>query len=244
MPSVAELTSLYTSVLLNPWTGPGVCETCFTFTDGYQRCYVCQHAERTLDVVAPISYSVAGEQLHHALAGYKRLGGNVARRMQVDMAALLWRYLADHERCIAAATGVPAFPIVTTVPSSSRERDERHPLRHIVGELGLPTRDRFARLLTRSDASVDDRTISAEKYLAAHALSGEPVLLVDDTWTTGANAQSAAAALRHAGAGSIALVVIGRHIKRDWEDNAERLRALPRPFDWAECAWHASASLA
>jgi predicted phosphoribosyltransferase len=162
--------------------------------------------------------------------------------MQVDMAALLWRYLADHERCIAAAAGVPSFPIVTAVPSSSRERDERHPLRHIVGELVLPTRDRFARLLTRSDAAVDDRTISAEKYLAARTLPGEPVLLIDDTWTTGANAQSAAAALRHAGAGPIALLVIGRHIKRDWEDNDQRLRALPRPFDWAECAWHPSAS--
>jgi len=109
MPSVAELTSLYTNVLLNPRPGPGVCETCFTFTDGYQRCYVCQHAERTLDVVAPISYSVAGEQLHHTLAGYKRLGGDVARRMQVDIAALLWRYLADHERCLAAAADVPPF---------------------------------------------------------------------------------------------------------------------------------------
>jgi len=102
----------------------------------------------------------------------------------------------------------------------------------------LPTRDRFARLLTRSDAAVDDRTISAEKYRAACTLSGEPVLLVDDTWTTGANAQSAAATLRDAGAGSIALVVIGRHIRRDWEDNDQRLRGLPRPFDWEDCAWH------
>jgi predicted phosphoribosyltransferase len=104
----------------------------------------------------------------------------------------------------------------------------------------LPTRDRFARLLTRSDAAVDDRTISPEKYLAARTLSGEPVLLIDDTWTTGANSQSAAATLRHAGAGPIALVVIGRHIKRDWEDNDQRLRTLPRPFDWADCVWHAS----
>lgn len=238
MPSVAELTGLYANVLLNPGPGPGVCETCFTFTEGYARCYVCQHAERTLDVVAPISYSVAGEQLHHALAGYKRLGGDVARRLQVDIAALLWRYLADHERCVAAATGVRSFPLVTTVPSSSRERDERHPLQAIVGKIVAPTRDRYERLLSRSDMPVDDRTISAEKYLAAHKLSSEPVLLIDDTWTTGANAQSAAAALRHAGAGPIALVVVGRHIKRDWEDNDQRLSELPRPFDWAACAWH------
>jgi predicted amidophosphoribosyltransferase len=102
----------------------------------------------------------------------------------------------------------------------------------------LPTRDRHERLLTRSNAQVEDRTISADKYVVARKLSGEPVLLIDDTWTTGANAQSAAAALRHAGAGPIALVVIGRHIRRDWQDNDKRLRALPRPFDWAECSRH------
>jgi predicted amidophosphoribosyltransferase len=238
MPTVAELTDVYANLLLNPHPGEGVCETCFTFTDGYTRCYACQHAERTLDVVAPISYSIAGDQLHHVLAGYKRLGGDVARRMQIELAAVLWRFLADHERCITAAAGLPSFPIITTVPSSSRERDERHPLRHIVGEIAAPTRDRYERLLTRTVAPVEDRTISAEKYVAARQLSGEPVLLIDDTWTTGANAQSAAAALRDAGAGPIALVVIGRHIKRDWHDNDQRLGQLPRPFHWDECVVH------
>ncbi len=238
MPTVAELTDVYTNLLLNPRPGPGVCETCFTFTDGYTRCYVCQHAERTLDIVAPISYSVADGQLHHVLAGYKRLGGDVARRMQIQLAAVLWRYLADHEPCIAAATGVHSFPIVTTVASSSRERDERHPLRHIVGETAAPTRDRYEHLLTRTAAPVEERTISTDKYVAERQLSDEPVLLIDDTWTTGANAQSAAAALRNAGAGPIALVVIGRHIRRDWHDNDQRLRQLPRPFLWDECSVH------
>jgi hypothetical protein len=236
MPTVAELTDVYANFLLNPQPGEGVCETCFTFTDGYTRCYACQYAERTLDIVAPISYSVASEQLHHTLRNYKRLGGDVARRMQIELAALLWRFLADHEPCIATATRVPSFPIVTTVPSGSSERDERHPLRHIVGEIVMPTRDRYERLLTRSSAAIDDRTISSEKYLTARPLAGEPILLIDDTWTTGANAQSAAATLRHAGAGPIALVAIGRHIRRDWQNNDQRLRELSRPFDWTRCA--------
>jgi hypothetical protein len=34
----------------------------------------------------------------------------------------------------------------------------------------------------------------------------------------------------------VALVVIGRHINRDHGDNADRLDALPRPFDW-ELGW-------
>jgi adenine/guanine phosphoribosyltransferase-like PRPP-binding protein len=38
------------------------------------------------------------------------------------------------------------------------------------------------------------------------------VLLVDDTWVSGGSAQSAAAALKLAGARRVALVVIGRHV--------------------------------
>lgn len=240
MPTVAELTDLYANLLLNPRPGPGVCQVCFTFTEGYERCFACAHAERWLEVVAPISYSVAHEQLHHALAGYKRLGGDVARRFQVELAAVLWRYLADHEQCVARAAGVPTFDVVGTVPSGDRSRDERHPLRQIVGEIVLPARDRFERLLTPSAASVGERAFSTDKYAVARRFAGESVLLIDDTWTTGANAQSAAAGLRQAGPGVVAAVIIGRHVNREWQDNDQRLRALSRPFDWSTCASHQS----
>ena len=38
------------------------------------------------------------------------------------------------------------------------------------------------------------------------------------------------------GAGTIAVVVIGRHIHEGYEDNAERLVALRR-FSWDDCAY-------
>jgi predicted amidophosphoribosyltransferase len=238
MPTVAELTELYGNFMLGPRPGPNVCRTCFTFTEGHEHCYACGHQESSLSAVAPISYSIAGGQLHHDLAGYKRLRGELARRLQVKVAAVLWRFLDDHEACVARGAAASAFDLVTTVPSSSRERDERHPLRRIVGELARPTRDRYERLLTRSSVAVPERTFDVRKFEVARALSGESVLLIDDTWTTGSCAQSAAAALRHAGAGTVAAVVIGRHVKRDWRENERRLSALARPFDWSSCAWH------
>jgi adenine/guanine phosphoribosyltransferase-like PRPP-binding protein len=78
---------------------------------------------------------------------------------------------------------------------------------------------------------------SAERFAATRSLSGEPVLLLDDTWTTGASAQSAAATLKKAGSGPIAAVVIGRHLNRDWGDNDRRLRALGGRFDWSRCPY-------
>src|ERR1700758_965321 len=146
MPSVRELSAPYENVMLGPRRGPDVCATCFNFTAGYARCYACAHGQDVLDAMAPISYSVAREQLHHALASYKRLDGDVARRLAAPVAAILWRFLAEHESCLAHAAGADRFDLITTVPSGDQARDDRHPLRWIVGELVRPTRDRHRRL--------------------------------------------------------------------------------------------------
>jgi predicted amidophosphoribosyltransferase len=236
MPTVRELTALYTNFMLGPRPAPDVCQTCFNFTRGYDQCYACTQNQARLDVVAPISYSIAREQLHHALARYKRLRSEIARRLTVELAAVLWRYLSEHERCLARAAGVDRFELVTTVPSSDRQRDENHPLRDIVGTLVAPTRTRHERLLRRSAAEVPPREFSVQKFDAIRELDGQPVLLIDDTWTTGASAQSAAATLKEAGAGPVATVVIGRHLNREWHENDRRLRGITRPFDWERCA--------
>jgi predicted amidophosphoribosyltransferase len=236
MPSVGELSALYENFMLNPRPGPEVCAACFNFTRGFERCYACAHIEQHLDALVPISYSVAQEQLHRALAGYKRLSGDVARRLTVELAAVLWRFVAEHERCVAQAADTNGFELVTTVPSSDSERDENHPLREIVGELVGPTRDRHQRLLRRSGQPVPERTFDADKYETTRALEGQSILLIDDTWTTGVNAHSAAAALKQAGAGKVAAVVIGRHLNREWHANDRRLRGITRPFDWSRCA--------
>ncbi len=238
MPTVAELTAPYGNFLLAPRCGPGVCETCFDLTDGPPRCHHCARPDHGLDAMVPISYSVAHEQLHHALAGYKRPPAEVAARFQLELAAVLWRFLREHEGCVAAAAGRHAFELVTTVPSSTRERESRHPLPRIVGALTEPTRSRYERLLHRTGANVAARGFSVEKFACRHDLRGCGVLLIDDTWTTGATARSAAAALKHAGAGPVAALVIGRHLRREWGDNDRGLKALPAPFDWGDCALH------
>ncbi len=163
MPTVNELAAPYENFMLSPRQGPGVCVRCFNFTEGYGLCYACSRRPAVLAVVAPISYSVGGEQLHHALASYKRLRGDVARRLTASIAAVLWRYLVLHERCIARAAGVPSFPVVTTVPSSEARRLV-HPMGEIVGHLVAPTRQRYQELLARSDSELAPREFNPDKF--------------------------------------------------------------------------------
>lgn len=233
--------------MLSPRLGSGVCETCLTFTDGYPQCYVCSRSQPWLDAVLPISYSVAHEQLHHALAAYKRLSGEVAQRLRRELAAVLWRFLDRHESCVAARAGVSAFEVVTTVPAGRSGHDAAHPLAEIVGQTCEPTRGRYRRLLDRTEVEAEDHEFHPGRYQplarpgGQPTLDGQSVLLIDDTWTTGSSAQSAAAALKRAGAGAVALVVIGRHLKRDWRSNDTRLQRLTRPFDWTSCVYCAQA---
>ena len=240
MATVAELSSPYANFMLNPLPPgtPDVCSVCLTFTEGHDTCFQCHSGARFADAVLPISYSVHFGQLHTALAQYKRAGGTVGRRFQIELAAVLWRFLREHEGCLARAAGISAFDIVTTVPSSDPRRDVEHPLRRIVGADVGATRDRYAPLLARSGTDVDARTIDPGKYNANRNLDGEAILLIDDTWTSGANAQSAAGALRTAGAGAVGVLVIGRHVQETFRGNAARLKALPRRFDWDVCALH------
>src|SRR5947208_11135870 len=96
-------------LLLSPRAGPGVCTTCFNLIDGYERCYACAHGQNVLDAVVPISYSVAGEPLHHTLFGYKRLPDELARSYREELRTILQRHLERHERCLAKAAGVSSF---------------------------------------------------------------------------------------------------------------------------------------
>jgi hypothetical protein len=242
LPTVGELSDPYANFMRNPLPPDhaDVCSVCLTFTDGFERCVACSRERHFADAVLPISYSVHFGQLHTALGGYKRdIRPDVARRFTLELAAVLWRFLGNHEACLAARVGADAFGLVTAVPSSSAERDESHPLHDILGALVQPTAPRYARALARSDVDVPPRVVDARRFIVTREVQDADVLLVDDTWTTGANVESAAGALKSSGARSVGVVIIGRHLHEEWGQNAERLRALPRGFDWDSCAFEA-----
>jgi hypothetical protein len=236
MASVQELSAPLSNVLLGPRPGPGVCRTCFNLIDGHDRCYACARGGDVLDLAAPISYSVAGEQLHHALASYKRPWLPWSRPLFDQLAAILWRHLEGHEACLARASGLGTarFPLVTTVPSGRADGLDPHPLQTMAGQVVGYTRQRHQPLLVRTDQQLPLHEFSPDRFLATRRLDGEPVLVIDDTWTTGAHAQGAAAALKRAGSG-------GRFLNRDYRDNDRRLDAMPTPFDWSTCPWCAAA---
>jgi predicted amidophosphoribosyltransferase len=223
--------------LITPEPGPGVCPACFNFTlESAGRCRACRASETHLSALVPVSYAQAGGGLHRALADYKRAAEPAVPYLSEEIARLLSRFLARHERCVAMAAGVPGFDCVVVVPSSDRRRDVHHPLRRIVRERVSETLARYCDALGAGPAGCTPHAFDPRRFVARMAMDRQRVLLIDDVWTTGASAQSAAAVLREAGAETVAAVVIGRYVNGFWGAIADRLAEMEHRFEPDACA--------
>jgi predicted amidophosphoribosyltransferase len=244
--TVAEAAATYERAMRNVLpAGDGICSRCHTFIDpAYDRCYKCDRQPDVLDAVVPITYSEHLGQMHSVLRSYKEGPEQVQHYAMPRLASILWLFLEQHERCIAAAAGARGerFDVVVTVPSSTTERDERRGnLRWIVSRGCGPTTERYERALVPTDDVPTGREFHGGRYTVTADVDGLDVLLVDDTWAAGGHAQSAGYVLQAARAACVGLVVIGRHVRPDWRPeqdgptSREILAGLPRAFCWDTC---------
>ncbi len=60
-------------------------------------------------------------------------------------------------------------------------------------------------------------------------------MILDDTWTSGAHAQSAALALSAAGASAVSIMVVGRWLDPDHRETAVFISSLTTDYDPYRC---------
>jgi hypothetical protein len=205
------------------------CRTCRGPTAvGLARCYQCDLARRQAgellaDAVAPIGYAVRGGPLAVDLRRYKSDGTGAAesgRRLREMLAG----YLRDHGESLWAAAGMAAGPRAAAIVPSGRGRPGGHPL---VGLVRSCTDVPLARLAVAPAGAAHVRGVDPGWLRVEGPVAGVDVLVVDDTWVSGGSAQSAAVALKLAGARRVAIIVIGRHVNPDDPQSARFLADLP-----------------
>jgi hypothetical protein len=219
----------------------GVCAVCRgPAAPGYARCYQCGQHERLgpgllADAVVPISYAVKGTAFAGDLWRYK--AGREPAAARTSLLALLLAFLHDHGPCVWRQAGMTAPGLLAVVPTGCG-RPGPHPLLDLAAPfLRLPP----APLVIRPGQQ--GRDPDATRFNAERVRLNANVLLLDDSWVSGASAQSAAAALKRAGAGRVAVIVLGRHL-----DPADRLgaplaaRLAPGPYDPGRCAVHGASA--
>jgi hypothetical protein len=225
-----------------PPDGPGTCVRCHGPVRGaLAECWCCRQVGSqlaTVDVgpqVVPVALCRPGDELHSALRRYKDGPAVTARRHFADrLARMLSAFLEEHGPCLRGAVGT--WEQIAVVPSSRRGRDAGacpSPFSAVVaGVAALATLPRVP--LGRGSSVAGHLQPAVDAFVVSGPVAGRKVLLVDDTWVTGARARSAAAALTAAGASVVAVLVIGRcidpsvspHRARWWE--AQRTATMSR----------------
>jgi hypothetical protein len=205
---------------------------------GSARCFQCElhwqcAAGELADAVAPVAFAIKGGPHATRLWQYKsqRVSAAEAAGQAITIRAMLLVFLRDHGPCLLSATGVARPTHIAVVPTG-RARPGPHPLRSLVERyLTVPWAG-----LAATPGAEQVRDLDPGRFTSA-PLPAARVLLIDDTWTTGSSAQSAAMALRAAGASSVVTVVLGRHLSGPAAAHAG-LGPAAMPFLMDSCVVH------
>jgi predicted amidophosphoribosyltransferase len=218
-----------------PFDGPDVCPICRGWRHArWSLCSNCLETESVLlkicRRVIPMTLYSRPSVLRDALTHYKSVESSepCSRRM---ISLLVRRYALEHSRCLQELVG--GFSVVCPVPSSDPHK-QMHPLQELLPPdlFGVP----MANLLRRGTGELGHRKMSDRAYVVQRHTTVGRVLLLDDVYTTGASAQSAAASLSLAGTSVAGILVVARRINSEFNETAYRVwsRQSAIPYRFSE----------
>jgi adenine/guanine phosphoribosyltransferase-like PRPP-binding protein len=215
-----------------------ICNVCDGPTQpGFRLCFCCSTLVGQLHMpLAPVTavtpYRV-GDEMHRLLRGYKDAPSVDARSASVArLADILQWWLGEYRGTLVARTR-GSWDLAVGVPSSHRPAGT--PVDTLLQ--AVPALARIhRRLLVRGTASTDHLVAARSGFTvtreaeAGSEIRGMRALVVDDSLTTGARAQSAVAALRMAGIRVAGVVVVGRAV-------------APEAAPWQAAYWDSTAGV-
>jgi phosphoribosylpyrophosphate synthetase len=183
------------------------------------------------------------QSAHHMLAykGYR--GTPQVPECAEDLQLMISTVIDMHRDCLQNWLGAQ-WDSLTFVPSKERP-DGTHPVTELANAVlpkfsAAPALQKF--LLTPGPGSDTKHEMTSDRYEIDERwhprVDAKHVLIVDDTWTTGASAQGAAVAAKRAGAATVTIVCVARWLRWDWGDHKHLIDTLTDGFDVLRCPVH------
>lgn len=233
--------------------GPGICPICHGPAPGTGMCTTCAATQANLlgatcDHTFFLTYADgwhpdAWSQSAHTMRQYK--AAHAPQQSVEDVHMLTFTATWIHDGCIRAAEQGRNWDVVTYVPS---KRTGLHPVtgvalniaRIAAQDTAEGTPPRIQRVSIACGPVHAPRVAHVDRFtvppVVRSAVEGKRVLLVDDTWTSGTSLQSAAAALKAAGAASVTGICVARWLSWRWEPDVPLLKNVTTaPYDPFHC---------
>lgn len=201
--------------------GSDFCEVCRTPVEsGNRLCVACNKARNTsivqglqlADHVYPIAYANNNSQSMLLMHGYKENFDPELEpsELYLNIILLIITAIGLHINCIQNP-----LQSITYVPSSKGRVS--HPLRRVAKFLSDEFNLEFVEAKYVPPITSGSRELNPDQYeLLSISRTLGHTLILEDTWTTGAHAQSLAAKLRSLGANEVSVLVVARWLRTDW----------------------------
>ena len=210
-----------------------VCPHCVgLIRDGSARCLNCNENASSLDGVVQdvvvISLYAKPSRLRDWLTFYKSGDESLADALAVAAVAQIFaRFFSENTDWLAGLGADYAVVVPSTL------RPPPHPLAELLRLAPHPGLG-FPGVLRRTAAPLDHNAPNPDAFEVTSNVAGDRILLIDDVYTSGARAQSAAFRLRAAGAEVVSLCVLGRRYNPGYQPRDLQLVGKQREqqFSW------------
>ena len=222
----------------------GICAVC-TGPATDMVCPQCRDARAVFgtgiaDLVVPLAYAKGRmsptHQSEHHVHRYKHPRFPAPKCVR-DLSLMILAGSRLHGACIVQKVGW--WGAVTFVPSATRP-GSTHPVAELarqIPQVGLGAQRILLGL--GPGAHESGRAPRSDWFVVppefVPVVVGRHVLVVDDTWVSGGKAQSAALALKAAGATAVTVLCVARWLHYDWPDHKRLIESLQETYNARMC---------
>lgn len=163
------------------------------------------------DAVVPMTIAVSPSPWYYRLYTYKRGRGEYAS----TLAALAWTYMEGNMGSVRQFLGGEP-DIITVVPSKRGPTFDDQPFVRTL-RMVPPLRDQLVHVLDhRPEIEYRRRTYNPDLFNVVGDVRDRRIVLLEDTWITGATPLSAGGALVRAGAAAVIILPLARAVHNDF----------------------------